>query len=121
VLLVNEMESTTQPSVKTAQYDYVHVTADGPNNTVAPSITGSLTHGSVLTAATGTWTGSPTFAYQWLQCNSSGLFCSPISGATSSTYTTVAGDVGHEIQVLVSGSNASGATQYGSAPTGAVS
>jgi hypothetical protein len=121
VLLVNEMRSTTQPTNKLAQFDYVRVNVNGPYETALPSISGSLTHGSVLTASNGTWTGSPTgFTYQWLQCGSSGLFCTPISGATSSTYTTTSGDIGHEIQVLVDATNASGVTQYGSTPTGQV-
>jgi len=36
-----------------------------PTNTVAPSFTGTLRVGRTLTGSDGTWTGSPTFAYQW--------------------------------------------------------
>lgn len=109
------------------------ITPAGPDITTSanwPSISGSTVHGSVLTASNGTWTGSPSgFAYQWLQCNGSGSFCSPITtgscsatwAACGSTYTTTSGDIGHEIQVLVTATNAAGATQYGSQPTGAVS
>lgn len=65
-----------------------------PVNSVAPAVTPtSGTSGQLFTSTSGTWTGSPTFAYQWYQVDLS----SPISGATSSTYTAVSGDVGHTL------------------------
>ncbi len=60
--------------------------------------------------------GSPT-AYQWRQCNSAGEACTNISGATSSTYTAVAGDSGHTIRVIVTATNTGGATPATSAQT----
>lgn len=82
-----------------------------PSNTVAPTITGYAVSGQVLTASTGTWTGSPTgYTYQWKRAGSN------ISGATSSTYTLVSGDVGNAITVAVVASNTGGA---GSAATSA--
>ena len=52
-----------------------------PVNSVSPVISGTNNIGQVLTATNGTWTGSPTFTYQWYRGASS------ISGQTASTYT----------------------------------
>ena len=75
-----------------------------PSNTIAPVISGTTTLGSVLTSTTGTWTGnpSPTFAYEWYR---NGL---PIFGATSSTYTLMAGDSNANINCYVDADNALG-------------
>ena len=57
--------------------------------------------GQTLTATPGTWTPSDgTYAYQWLAGGS------PIAGATTSSYTVVAGDVGKTIAVRVTASRA---------------
>lgn len=60
----------------------------GPVNTVRPTITGTLEVGQTLTVDPGTWSApvTPTFTYQWKRSGTA------ISGATSSTYTTVAAD-----------------------------
>lgn len=119
--IIQSAFANTTPATQTlTNVDYVRVTANGPSASVPPSISGSAVQGNVLTAATGTWAGSPTFTYQWYRCNSSGIFCSPITGATSSTYTLVSGDVGSKDQVNVVGTNGSGATQYGSAVTSTI-
>ncbi|MDQ3877515.1 MAG: LamG domain-containing protein, partial [Actinomycetota bacterium] len=40
-----------------------------PSNTTAPTISGTPQVGSVLTASTGTWSGTPTsYSYQWRRC-----------------------------------------------------
>ena len=55
--------------------------------------------GQTLTATSGTWTPSDgTYAYQWLAGGS------PIVGATTSSYTVVAGDVGKTLSVRVTAS-----------------
>jgi len=109
------------PEQPVTSVDYVRVTAAGPSATTLPSISGTPTHGNTLTANAGTWTGSPTgYTYQWERCNSSGLYCSPISGATSSTYTPTTSDEGQTIQVLVDATNSLGTTQYGSQPTSVI-
>src|SRR5205085_195402 len=65
-----------------------------------PTVSGNTHVGQVLTATGGSWTPAGTAsAYQWLQCDSSGASCSSIGGATSSTYTLVAGDAGKTIRV----------------------
>lgn len=77
-----------------------------PINTVAPTISGSATAGSVLTSTTGTWNsqnnGTLSYTYQWTKDGTN------ISGATSSTYTTLVGDVGGVIRCRVRGTNDGG-------------
>ncbi len=100
----------------------VQAAATAPQNTVAPSITGTATAGQTLTANPGSWSGSPapSFSYQWQQCDSSGLNCLPISGATQSTYQLQAGDVGHQVTVAVSGSNTAGQQTVAATPVGPI-
>lgn len=76
----------------------------------APSISGSYQEGQALNADAGIWTGSGAigYAYQWKRCNEAGESCSPLSGVTESTYTPVAGDVGHTLKVEVTGSGTAG-------------
>jgi hypothetical protein len=65
-------------------------------NSVSPSITGTATVGSVLTAAPGTWSPtSDSTTYQWLRGGA------VITGATNATYTLVAADAGKNISVRV--------------------
>jgi hypothetical protein len=67
----------------------------GPVNSVLPAITGIASSGITLSCSTGTWTGSPTFAYQWKRDGVA------ISGAISSTYFIISGDVGHVLTCTV--------------------
>ncbi len=82
-----------------------------PVNKTPPTITGSPEQGVSLTEVHGTWTPVPaSYAYQWLQCNSSGASCAPISGATAQTYAPAAGDVGHTIKVEETAKDAGGSS-----------
>jgi fibronectin type 3 domain-containing protein len=90
-------------------------------NTALPSVAGSAVQGSTLTASQGSWSGSPaTFAYQWQDCDSGGANCSAIAGATSSSYTLAASDVGSTVEVVVTASNSAGSASAASSPTGVV-
>src|SRR6476661_9203231 len=92
-----------------------------PQNTAAPTITGTAKEGSTLTASTGTWTNSPTsFAYQWQRCATDGTACGDINGATDKTYTPTSGDVSHTVQVVVTATNADGKASASSDPTAVV-
>jgi hypothetical protein len=91
-----------------------------PANTSLPSISGSATVGQALNASTGSWTGSPTFAYQWLSCAIAGLNCLPISGATASSYTPAAADAGLTLEVQVTATTSAGSTFAESNPTAVV-
>ena len=82
------------------------VTAANSPATGAPTITGTAQVGETLTASTTGITDSDgltnaTFTYQWIKLDSN-LNDSDISGATSSTYTLVAGDADTGIKVRVS-------------------
>ncbi len=84
----------------------------GPANLVAPAVTGTLTNGSTLTSTTGTWTGLPSYTYQWKRDGA------VISGQTASTYTYAsATDDGRYITCTVTATDATGS---GSATSNAV-
>ncbi|MFK0007943.1 glycoside hydrolase family 16 protein [Paenarthrobacter sp. NPDC090520] len=87
-----------------------------PLTAPTPTISGTLTVGSTLTANTGTWTTGTTLTYQWYR---SGV---AITGATAKTYTLVAADQADTMMVRVTGSKAGCTTvaKY-SASTAAVS
>jgi hypothetical protein len=73
-----------------------------PVNTVAPAITGTAQEGQTLTCSTGTWSGSPTYTYQWKRDGNN------ITSATNSTYTLVTADVGTSIKCTVTATNFTG-------------
>lgn len=79
-----------------------------PSNSVSPAVSGSTTQGQTLTCSTGTWDTNDaflgTYSYQWTRAGSD------ISGATSSTYTTVVADVGNAVACKVTATNNRGAT-----------
>jgi hypothetical protein len=60
------------------------------------------------------------FKYQWRRCNSAGASCVNISGATASTYTPVAADVGFRLVSQVTATNSVGPAQASSAATALV-
>lgn len=97
-----------------------------PSNTVGPiaqadpvyssgaSISGTTAVGATLTAVTGTWSGSPSYTYQWRRNDSD------IGGATSSTYLLDALDEGQLIDVVITGTNAFGAASTTTADVGPI-
>ncbi len=76
-----------------------------PYNTLAPAISGTLRVGNVQTVSTGTWSGSPTYTYQW-QTSSDGIAWANISGATNSTYTVTYTIANLRLRAQVSATNA---------------
>lgn len=86
-----------------------------PINSVAPAISGAALDGQTLIATNGAWTNNPSnFTYQW---NRGGT---PISGATSFTYSKVTADNGLLLTVSVIASNGSGSSAAAtSSPTSA--
>ena len=76
-----------------------------PYNTVAPAITGTLRVGNVQTVSTGTWSGSPTYTYQW-QTSSDGIAWANVGSATNSTYTVTYTVANLRLRAVVSATNA---------------
>jgi hypothetical protein len=93
-----------------------------PNNTALPSITGLLKDGQLLTASTGTWSGTTpiSYGYQWQLCNLLGKECANIAKATSSTYLLGLLDVGLPLRVVVTATNVAGSTSATSNATGLI-
>ena len=93
-----------------------------PVNTAAPTISGTPRDGVTLTAANGTWTGTApiAYAYRWQRCDAAGTDCADITGATGSTFTPGADEVGRTVRVVVTGTNAAGATSAASSPSAAI-
>ena len=92
-----------------------------PVSTAAPVVSGTAQQGQTLTTSNGSWSGSPTgYAYQWQDCDTSGVSCGNITGATASSYVLASGDVGHTIRSVVTATNAGGSGSASSAATGTV-
>jgi outer membrane protein assembly factor BamB len=93
--------------------------ASPPVNTAPPTIAGTPSDGQTLTASSGSWSQTPTsYSYQWLRCHAG--TCTPEAGATSSDYTVSATDIGSQLEVQVTATNAFGATSASSQQTATV-
>lgn len=89
-----------------------------PTYSVVPAVSGTLREGQTLTSTAGTWSPAPTStAYQWRRCDSTGVSCVNIGGATASTYVLAAADAGKRIRVKVTVTAASGTSSIVSAGT----
>ena len=89
-----------------------------PSNGKAPSISGTAQDGRMLRVSTGLWytPGSPSFGYQWERCGPSGGHCVALSGKNGNTYNQSAGDVGHDLTVVVTATDQEGSTGQATAP-----
>ncbi len=116
VTATNASGSATATSDPTA---VVQIVASAPTNISAPTINGTASLGSTLTALNGSWSGSPppTFSYEWQSCDVGGTGCTPIAGATDQSYVVQAVDEGNMIRVQVTATNASGSATATSDPT----
>jgi hypothetical protein len=94
---------------------------DPPSSTSLPVLSGVAQEGAVLSATTGSWSGSPTgFAYRWQRSSDRGQTWLDIAGATSAAYPVSAADVGFTIRAVVTASNSGGSGSAASAPSAAV-
>ena len=106
VLAVSNAGTKSDVAAISGSRDLAAVTGVAPYNTVAPTITGTAQVGGTLTATNGTWGGTATITYthQWYR---NGV---AIDGATGTTRVLAAADLGTRISVVVTGTNAIGAT-----------
>lgn len=83
-----------------------------PANSALPTLspTSALAPGTLLDGTRGTWTGAANLAYtyQWLKCDTAGVGCAAIPGATDTSYIVTAGEVGSTLRFRVTASNAGG-------------
>lgn len=96
-----------------------------PVNTQEPSITGTARVGEILRGDRGDWQNAQEFSIRWMRCDPSGgaadaSDCSPISGASDSTYRVRQADSGFRIRFRVIAGNADGSTTAASNPTARV-
>jgi serine protease AprX len=96
--------------------------ADLPTNTAVPTIQGNAVAGAALSVDPGTWsgTGELSYAFQWQRCNTEGLGCQAIAGATGDAYTLDAADVGSAVGVIVQATGSEGSAMAVAAPTAVV-
>jgi hypothetical protein len=108
--VVSAVNASGSATHDTAASNVVAGTVAVPSNLTAPKLSNSTAQqGAALTASTGSWSNNPTaYAYHWQRCNSAGVECASIGGATSSTYTPVAADVARTLKALVSARNTGG-------------
>ena len=81
------------------------------NNSVLPTISGTLRVGGTLTVAQGTWLGTTTITQQW-QSSSDSAVWNAITGATSLTYVLTSAESGLYIRAQVFGNRTIGSTVY---------
>jgi len=88
----------------TINYTVLAAAAGVPVNTALPVVTGAPVAGMTLSCSTGTWSDpDATYSYQWDHDSS------PITGATTSSYTVQASDEGLTLTCAVVASNRAGA------------
>gem|GEM_PF-599886 len=91
--------------------DHTVVTAPVPPiNATQPLLsTANPLQGEPISTSQGTWLHAPiSYIYTWFRCNAAGINCQTIAGATTSSYTPVAADVGNTLQATVTASNSAG-------------
>ena len=82
-----------------------------PVNTAAPEVAGDAQDGAMLIdLSSGAWTGSTpiTYSRQWQRCDLAVDDCGDIDGATNTTYTLTADDIGWRVRVAVTATNVAG-------------
>ena len=104
--------ATNVDGSQTAASNPTAVVGGPPVNTSTPSVRGTTTVGSVLTADPGSWTGVQpiSYSYRWLRCNTQGGSCVSIAGATGQTYRLTSADVNRKIRFNLTARNSRGST-----------
>lgn len=119
-VVVTAVNADGRTAATSAATDPVN-SANGPSNTVRPTITGSATVGSSLRVTNGSWSPTPTsYGRQWQRCDADGSSCENIDGATGQAYGVRSADAGHRLRALVTARTASGSTIVATATTAIV-
>lgn len=80
-----------------------------PASTVAPHAVGPPAVGSTLSATIGGFVGAGnTYSFQWQRCDTQGVSCESINGATAGSYALRQPDFGSTIRVVVTAKNSAG-------------
>ena len=112
-LSTNQCNNVTAKAIVTYGTNTITATITGPPAAAGqgPRISGATAVGDALrVTSNGTWSGgpAPTYGYRWYSCGSKS--CSPINGATRSSYKPNAANTGQTVEVKVTATNS-----YGSA------
>lgn len=93
-----------------------------PAVTTQPALAGVAEEGLALSTSDGAWTGTTPMktTYAWLRCDTSGGACASVTGATLADYTATSADVGSTLRATVTQTNAAGAANAISDPSGVV-
>jgi hypothetical protein len=107
----NSLGSTSAATAYTDQ-------PSAPSNLIQPSIDDTTpTIGQILHADPGQWSSDVTsLSTQWIRTNTGGSNIQSISGATSSAYTVANADLGYQLAVRVTATNANGITAQATSP-----
>ena len=117
--MVTASNAGGQASVSTASVGLVLPAA--PADTIAPGISGTAEQGDTLTAGGGVWNNGPTgYTCAWQDCGGQGTACSPIGGATSSSYALSAADIGSTVVCVVTATGPGGSTPASTKKTAVV-
>jgi hypothetical protein len=126
-LRVRETATNAEGALSAQSAPTAVVTAQtAPVDTAEPLISGSAVEGATISTSTGTWSGtSLTFTYQWVRCDAGGGLpdgsdCPSIPGATSSSFTLTAADIGRRLRVQVTAKNDTGSGTATANPTDVV-
>ena len=87
-----------------------------PRTVEMPRVSGTPEQGRITQGTLGNWERQPErFAVRWLRCDASD--CRAIDGATATSYTPVAADLGARLRIEVTATNAGGSTVAVSEPS----
>ena len=118
-LVVTATNMDAPSGVPAASVASAIVLSNPPQNTTRPSVSGTARLAATMSAIPGVWTpAGASFAYQWQRSATGGY--TDIAGATASTYSPAAADLGHTLRVNVTASNPDGSVSAASDATSAV-
>ena len=116
VVTANDGKGGTQ----TASAAYTAINNSAPVNSAVPTVTGTATVGSTLSATNGSWSDADgdtqTYSYQWYRADdTNGTNAMSIGNATSAAYTLTASDAHKYLRVVVTANDGKGGTQTATA------